>query len=108
MAGDAPMVRTVTMRGETFVALEDFEAGFGPELAAIPVNSEPRQRRRATAGGCCAKSLKFKRASVVALAKAAVSPRRIRLAKQAEPKEFSALHEAHFTAPPERRGGGLV
>src|SRR5258708_9385696 len=35
-------------------------------------NSEPRQRSRATAVDCCARSSKRKRANVVALAKAAV------------------------------------
>src|ERR1700737_3869699 len=51
-------------------------------------NSEPRQRSRATAVDCCARSSKRRRAKVVALAKAAVRPRSSKPTKKQIQRNF--------------------
>src|SRR5258706_4615278 len=67
------MVRTVTSPGRRPLLRSRTSKRVSVESSPRSQrNSEPRQRSRATAVDCCARSSKRKRANVVALAKAAV------------------------------------
>src|SRR5712664_3056920 len=68
-----PMVRTVTMpESRPLLRSRTSKRVSVQSSPRSQRNSEPRQRSRATAVDCCARSSKRKRANVVALAKAAV------------------------------------
>jgi len=88
---------------ETFVALEDFEAGFGPELAVVPAKLGAEAAESSDGGRLLREIFKAHAGERGGIGQGGGQAEEQQAEQETDPEKFSALHEAHFIAPRGRR-----
>src|SRR5258708_39837612 len=88
---------------KTLIALDDFKARFGPQLAALPVKLRAEAPQPRYRGRLLHQFLKAQPSQRSAVGEGRGQTQQHQAGQEAHPQEPSALYKTHFTAPPERR-----